>query len=167
MKFPKPKKVKEKKIYVLKRTPLKRSTKPISKRGKTPLAKAKKKAWDTFSIYVRTRDALKTTGTKNYLLCITCDKEYPAFGRGCAQAGHFIPGRGNAVLIDERFVNGQCYNCNINLKGNWIVYEQKMIKMWGKEEVEKVKKAAKQTITRTSDEWLEIELTYKELLNNL
>lgn len=72
------------------------------------LKKSKKKAWDAFSKYVRLRDALKTTGTHTHAKCYTCLKRYPAFGKGCLQAGHFIPGRNNSILIDEVGVNAQC-----------------------------------------------------------
>lgn len=130
---------------------------------------AKKKAWKIFSEYVRLRDALKTTGTKTHVLCITCEKRYPAFGKGCAQAGHFIPGRGNSVLIDPDFVHAQCYNCNINLRGNWIVFEEKMIAMHGAEEVAQAKRESKQPKIFSITEWQELEEFYKqafELLND-
>ena len=87
----------------------------------------KKKACVEFSKYIRLRDALKTTGTKDTVICYTCKKSYPAFGVGCVQAGHFVPGRGNSILFDERGVHAQCYNCNVNLKGNWPEYMRYMI----------------------------------------
>lgn len=128
---------------------------------------AKKKAWATFSKYVRLRDAFETTNTPDYLLCITCGKRYPAFGKGCAQAGHFIPGRSNAVLIDDRFVHGQCYNCNINLRGNWVEFEKKMIAKWGVEAVEQAKRDSRNTVIITADEWIMIEQTYQHKLDQL
>ena len=51
--------------------------------------------------------------------CITCNRLYP-FKQ--LQAGHFVPGRGNAVLWDDRGVHAQCYGCNIGKKGNWPEY---------------------------------------------
>ena len=65
----------------------------------------KRKAWDEFSRYVRLRDAIKTTQTKEWAVCCSCGKTYPAFGTGCGQAGHFVPGRGNAILFDEDCAN--------------------------------------------------------------
>jgi hypothetical protein len=129
--------------------------------------KAKKKAWEAFSKFVRLRDAIKTTGTKDFLLCITCEKQYKAFGVGCAQAGHFIPGRGNSILIDEKFVHGQCYNCNHYRKGNWVIYEQKMLQMWGEEAVEEVKRRAKQPMPIKTFQWLELEQEYKTKYDEL
>lgn len=96
----------------------------------------KKKVWKVFSEYIRLRDALATTGTPDRLTCCTCGKDYPAFGSGCAQAGHFVPGRGNAILFDERGVHGQCYNCNQTLKGNWPEYMRFMMGIYGREVVD-------------------------------
>ena len=97
----------------------------------------KKKTWDLFSIYIRLRDALETTGTRDSLICFTCNKLYPAFGKGCVQAGHYVPGRNHAVLFSKKGVHGQCYNCNVNLKGNTIHYRLAMIKKYGEEETER------------------------------
>ncbi len=91
----------------------------------------KKKAWVEFSKYVRLRDAIGTTGTRDWLNCCSCGRKYPAFGKGCAQAGHFIPSRSHALLFREKGVHGQCYNCNQTLKGNWIEYEKFMRKKYG------------------------------------
>jgi hypothetical protein len=134
---------------------------------KKTLSSAKKGAWTAFSRYVRLRDAIKTTGGTTHLVCITCGKTYPAFGVGCAQAGHFIPGRGNSVLIDEDFVHGQCYNCNINLNGNWVKYEEAMIKMWGMSKVTEVKLRAGQTKIIKQYEWEELEKLYKQKYDTL
>ena len=98
----------------------------------------KKKAWNLFSEYVRLRDAIETTGTTHSLVCFTCGKTYPAFGRGCAQAGHFVPGRSHILLFEEHGVHGQCYNCNINLKGSPQNYRDKMIEKYGVEETERI-----------------------------
>jgi hypothetical protein len=110
--------------------------KPKKRKGKSP----KKLAWGWFSRYVRLRDALKTTGTREYGLCVTCGRRYPSFGIGCLQAGHLIPGRDNSHLIDEDFVNSQCYHCNVGLKGNWPPYRRKMVEWYGEEAVQEVEK---------------------------
>ncbi|KKK53751.1 hypothetical protein LCGC14_3091650 [marine sediment metagenome] len=103
-----------------------------SKMAKTKGVKYwKSRAWNEFSKYVRLRDAIGTTGTKDWLICCSCGRKYPAFGKGCAQAGHFIPGRSHALLFREKGVHGQCYNCNQTLKGNWVEYEKFMRKKYG------------------------------------
>ena len=101
----------------------------------------KSKAWDQFSKWVRLRDAIKTTGTKTHLVCCTCGKIYPAFGKGCAQAGHYVPGRTHILLYEERGVHGQCYNCNHTLKGNPQNYRDFMIQTYGLEETTRIEQS--------------------------
>ena len=50
---------------------------------------------------------------------MTCGKLYP-FSK--LQAGHFIPGRTDAILFDVRQVHAQCYRCNTKLQGMWHKY---------------------------------------------
>jgi hypothetical protein len=88
----------------------------------------KKRAWDAFSKFIRTRDCLKTTGCPDWGLCITCSRRYHI---KLLQAGHFIPGRHNANLFSEKGCHAQCYNCNINLRGNTLEYRRKIIEMYG------------------------------------
>jgi len=64
-------------------------------------------------------------------MCCTCAREYPAFGKGCAQAGHYVPGRRNAVLYQEKGCHAQCFNCNVRLKSNPIEYRIFMDEKYG------------------------------------
>lgn len=130
---------------------------------KNTLTRAKKRAWQAFSKYIRIRDSKG----KDYLLCFTCNKSYPAFGVGCAQAGHFIPGRHSSILFDERNAHGQCYNCNINLKGNWRKYEDKMLEIYGKEIVEELKALDRTIIKYRIEDYLELEEKYKNKVKDL
>lgn len=98
----------------------------------------KEKAWNEFSKYIRLRDALDTTGRSDFLICCTCGKQYPSFGKGCAQAGHYVPGRSHILLFDEHGVHGQCYNCNHTLKGNTHNYRDFMIEKYGIAETERI-----------------------------
>lgn len=127
----------------------------------------KKKTWDVFSKYIRLRDALATTGRKDVLLCCSCGKQYPAFGVGCAQAGHFIPSRGNAILFDERGVHGQCYNCNINLKGNWPEYFRFMMTKHGSEVINELLLLKKTVRKYTTVELEELHDKYKDKIEEL
>ncbi len=95
---------------------------------KITVSKVKKQAWVLFSEYIRKRDCLKTTGCSSFGLCMTCGKRYHY---KLLQAGHFIPGRHNANLFSERGTHAQCYNCNINLRGNTLEYRRKIIEMYG------------------------------------
>ena len=105
----------------------------------------KKKTWTDFSKYIRIRDALKTTGTIEKVICCSCSKEYNAFGKPCVQAGHFVPGRKNPTLFEPTCVAAQCYNCNVNLKGNWVGYYEFMVKTYGQEEITRLIKLSKIT----------------------
>jgi len=127
----------------------------------------KKKAWVEFSKYIRLRDAIRTTGTKEKLICCSCNKLYPAFGQGCAQAGHFVPGRSHALLFRERGVHGQCYNCNHTLKGNWVNYERFMLFKYGRLATEKEKAAKYSNLKYTATDLKEIYNKYKEKLKAL
>jgi len=137
------------------------------KKRKITVTSAKKKAWKAFSEYIRLRDALETTDTKNALICCTCKKLYPAFGKGCAQAGHFIGGRHNVHLFDEKQVHGQCYNCNINLKGNWPAYQEFMRNKYGLEITESIIQNRNTLIQYSIPDLQEIEQKYKDKIKVL
>ena len=89
----------------------------------------KKKAWNAFSKYIRTRDCIATTGTAVAGRCITCGK---SFHFRVLHAGHFIAGRGNAILFNRKFVNIQCYHCNIFHNGRFDIYRAAMVHRYGK-----------------------------------
>ncbi len=127
----------------------------------------KKKAWDEFSKYVRLRDAIKTTHTKDRVVCCTCGVEYPAFGVGCVQAGHFVPGRHNSLLFEEDGCHAQCFNCNMRLTGNWPEYMKFMLKEYGKETVDDLLALNSITIKYTSIEFEELRNKYKKIYNDL
>lgn len=97
---------------------------------KSELSRAKDRAWEWFARYIRTRDCLKTTGTKTHGVCITCGRTVP-FAE--YQAGHMVEGRKNAVLYDEEIVNGQCQNCNGYGGGEYARYALVMEERHGKQ----------------------------------
>lgn len=119
----------------------------MPKRSRTITLKlAKKECWKQFSIYIRLRDCLKTTGTSTEGLCVTCGKKLP-FKK--LQAGHFIPGRNNAILYNERHVHAQCWKCNApaslgGLNGNPLQYRRKIIELYGQGADERMEAEAKQ-----------------------
>jgi len=128
----------------MKRTPPKRKT-PMSRSPKSPKAQAKAETWRLFSLYIRYRDALKTTGTLEECACVTCGRIKPTRTRAGIQAGHFIPGRHNSILYDYRGCHGQCPYCNRTLKGNWVPYLEFMLAEYGPEVVEEFQARDKQT----------------------
>lgn len=103
--------------------------------AKSQLAKSKEKAWRAFSKYIRIRDALLTTGTTDYAICCTCGKEYPI---AKLQAGHYLPGRTNGILFDERGVHAQCVGCNMFGKGMQAEYHLYMLDKYGAEVCEEL-----------------------------
>ena len=108
---------------------------------KRTLTKAKKECWEVFSKFIRTRDCLKTTGCTSWGLCVTCGKRYHF---KLLQAGHFIGGRHNNNLFSERGVHAQCYNCNINLRGNTLAYRRRIIEMYGEGADEELEREERQ-----------------------
>ena len=112
---------------------------------KSPLKKAKEKAWKAFSLYIRTRDGN----------CVTC-------GGASQQAGHFIDGRHNAVLFSEMGVHGQCYHCNMGLKGNKLEYFLFMEKTYGREVIDRLMLESKQTVIYKTFDYVRIEQEYKD-----
>jgi hypothetical protein len=80
--------------------------------------------WKWFSKFIRQREA----DWRGYASCITCGvvKHWKEL-----QAGHFIPGRRNAILFHEKGCHQQCYRCNVPLKGNPRAYDKFMRQKYG------------------------------------
>ncbi len=91
--------------------------------------------WTLCSRYVRLRDCLKTTGTKEWGHCVTCGRLYN-FKK--LQAGHFTSGRVDAVLFEETGVHAQCYRCNIERSGEWPRFYRIMQDEFGQDEIERL-----------------------------
>lgn len=125
------------------------------------ISKEKKKAWNLFSDFIRTRDCLRTTGLPDYGKCFTCDKTVP---KTLLQAGHFVPGRHNANLFSERGTQAQCYNCNINLKGNTLEYRRRIIALYGEGADEGIEAEARKTKKFTIQELEQLQADLKERL---
>lgn len=102
--------------------------------NKTRLKKREQKneCWPVFSRFIRLRDCLRTTATLTHGKCCSCGKLLPI---NKLQAGHFMPGRSDAVLLDEVQVNSQCYYCNCERQGNWPGYYLFMVGRYGQEAV--------------------------------
>jgi len=140
---------------------MKTVTKPVKKQS---ISKIKRKVWDVFSKYVRMRDCLKTTGCGSFGLCITCGKRYHF---KLLQAGHFIAGRHNANLFSEKGTHAQCYNCNINLRGNTLEYRRKIVELYGEGYDEYLEYEAQKTVKYSRSDLEELELYFKEQIKQL
>lgn len=135
------------------------------KKAKTrPLGKLKADAWDAFSLYVRTRDCLRTTGTRQWALCITCGKRYHM---KVLQAGHFISGRRSATLFSEKGTHAQCYNCNINLKGNLLEYRRQIIRLFGSGFDEELERRDREVVQYKRQDYVDIKEQYQRKLKDL
>ena len=150
----------------MKRTPLKRK-KPMSRRPKSPKAKAKAETWRLLSLYIRYRDAIKTTGGLDNCACVTCGRVKPTRGAGCIQAGHFIPGRHNSILYDYRGIAGQCAYCNDHMKGNWVPYQKYMQETYGQEVIDELMERDKETRSWTIGELEALQAELREKLAEL
>jgi len=131
---------------------------------KQTISSAKKKTWKVFSEYIRMRDCLKTTGLRDYGKCVTCQKTVP---RTLLQAGHFIPGRHNSNLFNEKGCHAQCFNCNIRLRGNTLIYRRKIIEMYGEGYDEILEKADALTITYSVGQLEEMATEYKAQIKEM
>lgn len=132
------------------------------KRKKSDKQKAKEAAWKEFSRFIRTRDCLRFTGSPDNGRCVTCKRSYP-FKQ--LQAGHFIQGRTNAVLFDERLVYSQCLGCNgnppIGKGGNYVEYFIFMEEEWGREKIDEFRALKQQTVQYKTHNYLELANTFK------
>lgn len=142
----------------------------LQRKSKSPKAKAKAKTWAAFSVYIRTRDCLRFSGDPTWGKCVTCKRVY-SFKQ--LQAGHFIQGRGNAVLFDERLVYSQCLGCNgnppIGKGGNYVEYFIFMEEEWGRIMIDEFRALKHQTVIYKIPDYERLTQEFKtktiELLN--
>ena len=120
----------------------------------------KKQAWTHFSRYIRLRDCLRTTGTKERCVCVTCGKTVP-YGKEL-HAGHCVPGRGNSILLHEGAVWGQCAVCNIWKSGNHGQFALYVTDKLGRKYYDDLVILAKQPCPKKNWEWEEEAKKWKE-----
>ena len=107
------------------------------KKKKPKITTLKNKLWKIFSLYIRIKDCLRTTGNPERGYCISCGKLYPIKK---LQAGHFMAGRHNSNLFYERGCHAQCVKCNVFLAGNILDYMDAIIKLYGKKIINELRK---------------------------
>ena len=99
---------------------------------------AKKKCWEVFSKYIRLMYS-----DNGVCQCVTCGKKDLMKNMHC---GHYVGGRNNTVLLDERLCYVQCPRCNIMLSGNYSRFTLFMLsKGYTQEELEGFLNLAKET----------------------
>lgn len=128
---------------------------------KPTLSALKKRCWKLVSEFVRRKDA-DEGGTTN---CYTCGTYL--HWKYDAQAGHAIPGRTNAVLLDTEILRPQCYACNCHRKGMHHIFATKLIKEHGMEWWEKKLEGARQVVKYTRSDLEDLIKSYKEKLETL
>ena len=128
------------------------------------LSNSKATAWKHFAMFIKLRDCFLTTGTFTRGICVSCGVEFPIKE---LQAGHFIPGRNNSLLLDEDMVHAQCINCNENLKGNPDGYLVFMNRVYGEEAVKRMRNKKWQVVQIKDFEWLEKAEDYKSRVKYL
>ena len=114
------------------------SSKKVKRRKKLTNGQLKKKVWKEFSIFIRTREA----DAGGFTTCTTCGQR--AHWK-TMQAGHFIRGRLNANLFNEKGCNIQCYACNVGRQGNVVEYYEWMLAHHGPEVIVELKQQNNQT----------------------
>lgn len=128
---------------------------------KPTVASLKKKAWKVVSEYVRRRDA----DEGGFCGCYTCGA--PIHWKYEAQAGHSIPGRSNAVLLDADICRAQCRRCNLFMGGRYEVFAAKLIRENGLEWFEKKLEGAREVVKLTRADIEEVIASYKQKLEAL
>lgn len=81
---------------------------------RSPLKIIRDKAWNTFSLWIRTRDKFT---------CYTCGDK-----TGVMQAGHFFH---NVLDFDEENIHCQCSRCNHFKSGNLAEYAVRLLRDLG------------------------------------
>ncbi|MCP4493168.1 MAG: hypothetical protein GY820_38590 [Gammaproteobacteria bacterium] len=107
----------------------------ITMAKRTEHQRAKTAAWNACSRYIRLRDAIATTKTKTHAKCCTCTTTRLITEM---DAGHFISGRKNANLFDERGIHSQCKCCNGDRGGNWPEYYDFMAIKYGENVIQEL-----------------------------
>jgi hypothetical protein len=90
-------------------------------------------AWRWLSIYVRLRDAKRTTGTLTEARCISCGRV-----RRLKQldAGHYLPAIHRRTFFNEENVHGECDYCNTWDEFHLIGYRRSIVALYGEDKVQ-------------------------------
>lgn len=116
--------------------------------------------WKQFSIFIRLRDS----DDQGYCKCATCPKIVFWKDGLYINAGHAVPGRGNAVLFDESLVHAQCSGCNNDGGGEQYKFIEFLKKKhgWDNGVIEEKLALRHQIKKYTVSELREMETMYRE-----
>jgi len=121
---------------------------------KKSIPQLKKLLWDVFSKYIRVRDAIKTTGTSEWVKCITCGKTKRTIE---VDAGHFVSRTHTAIFFNEQNVHAQCKQCNMPPNsGEQYLYAKKLKELYGDSTPDKLMQRRGETKKYTKQELHEL-----------
>jgi hypothetical protein len=105
-----------------------------------------------FAMYIRLRDAIETTGSKEWFICCTCGRRLP-FDR--SQDGHCF-GRSKAgTKFEEHNNHAQCDTCNGDRKslGQFYAHKAFIRQKYGQAELDRLEYISKKLVVQRRDEW--------------
>ncbi len=70
-------------------------------------------------------------------------------------------------MFSEKGVHAQCYNCNINLRGNTLEYRRKIVELYGEGYDEVLEEESHQTVKFTYEDLENLMADLKEKINKL
>ena len=125
---------------------------PITGR-KTTVNALKKRAWKSFSRYIRERDKI----------CVIC-------GGSPDHAGHYFHNgdkqsnslKGNELWYDEKNIHACCVSCNLRKHGNLHLYAIRLIDMYGSRVLHKLEKKFNTPKEWTVESLIKIEDKYNK-----
>lgn len=98
---------------------------------KKSVSQLKKQCWDLCSEFNRRKDS----DWRGYVKCCTCPT-VKMWNEG--DAGHFLAGRTNGILFDDRGIHFQCKSCNGFRGGEQAIYKDFMLKQYGQEVIDEL-----------------------------
>ena len=126
--------------------------------------KEKGECWNMFSKMIRITRCLATTGLPFVGICLTC---------GCRRhisyldAGHCFSGRSNVKLLNRKFVDIQCRNCNQVLNGKPKKFRKILEGRYGVEYVERQEYRFKRIVIKDNKiKWENRTKRYKQIIDN-
>jgi len=115
-----------------------------------------------FSKFIRLRDALITTGTKEYAICVTCDTRKPI---KLMDAGHWRGRSKGSTRYDEHNVSAQCRSCNRFKHGMVEEHRRSIVEKYGTGEDERLFRLSNK-VHKFDKSWLKKEIEYYKKEHN-
>lgn len=116
--------------------------------------KAKEKAWDQFSLFIRIRDA----NEQGLVQCCTSGRWMPWRK---AHAGHFVTRKAEATLFHEQNVHAQSPNQNRFAGGHPVQYERFLDEKYGPGTAERIRQESVKECRRRIEDYEAIEAEYR------